>query len=53
MTYLIKLKEGLKMLTRKSILNVFMVTILLGVTAQGKNKWTGNGSDSFWDNPEN
>jgi hypothetical protein len=41
------------MLTRKSILNVFMVMILLGVTAQGKNKWTGNGEDSFWDNPAN
>jgi hypothetical protein len=41
------------MLTRKSILNVLMVIILLGVTAQGKNKWTGNGEDSFWDNPAN
>jgi hypothetical protein len=41
------------MLTRKSILNVFIVMILLGVTAQGKNKWTGNGEDSFWDNPAN
>jgi hypothetical protein len=53
MTYLIKLKEDLKMLTRKSILNVFMVMILLGVTVQGKNKWTGNGGDNFWDNPAN
>jgi len=32
---------------------MFILSILLGVTAQGKNKWTGNGENSYWDNPEN
>jgi len=32
---------------------MLILSTLLAVTAQGKNKWTGNGSDSFWDNPEN
>jgi len=41
------------MFYRKLMLSTFILLILLGVTAQGKNKWTGNGDDSFWDNPEN
>jgi len=47
------LKEVLIMFYRKLMLSTFILLILLGVTAQGKNKWTGNGDDSFWDNPEN
>lgn len=41
------------MFYRKLMLSMFMLLILLGSSAQGKNKWTGGGSDSFWDNPEN
>jgi len=41
------------MFYRKLMLSMFILLILLGVTAQGKNKWTGNGEDSFWDNPAN
>jgi len=41
------------MLYRKIMLSMFILLILLGVTAQGKNKWTGGGEDSYWDNPAN
>ncbi|MHC4174178.1 MAG: LamG domain-containing protein [Planctomycetota bacterium] len=41
------------MFYRKLMLSMFILLILLGSSAQGKNKWTGGGSDSFWDNPEN
>ncbi|MHC4437076.1 MAG: LamG domain-containing protein [Planctomycetota bacterium] len=41
------------MFFRKLTLSMFILLILLGVSAQGKNKWTGNGEDNFWDNPAN
>lgn len=41
------------MFYRKLMLSMFMLLILLGSSAQGKNKWTGNGEDNFWDNPAN
>jgi len=41
------------MFCKRVILSIFTLLILLGVSAQGKNKWTGNGGDSFWDNPAN
>ncbi|MHC4323292.1 MAG: LamG domain-containing protein [Planctomycetota bacterium] len=41
------------MLYRRLMQITFILLILLGVTAQGKNKWTGNGEDSYWDNPAN
>jgi len=41
------------MFFRKLTLSMFVLIILLGVTVQGKNKWTGNGDDNFWDTTAN